>query len=867
MNEALKAKLRKVFLLESGEDYISLRKQWDLLKSEMPTPACASHEAFFKATHKLKGACRAVGLKAAETIGFQIEYLFRRHSENPSIISNEEVSDVDAAIVQLGDFLKAYSEGDDPAIPLELAHRLNEHMQTAGCSKLAELPQPPPKNTEPPKTASKKSIHPRLLAAFKAESVELLENLRAALKRAKSPKDATDWKEAVYSALHAMHTLKGSSHVVEMQELSAVAHKAETLLQDPKMDQIESGSPLLQELDRYATQAEALILGQSATTKAQETKGAPSEASSSPTEQALKDNEEITSFRIESQRFDGLVENFSDLQILRPDLEEATLALEATKQSILRLESEERDLSHRIGPELHHPSYAKVAGYVNHLSRNIRQLSKSVDRQARTLKRIQSNFDLRVTSIDNAMSSVQFTPIGEVITGLRPMVQQLATQQEKNVDFEIEGISVQADRFVLQQLRGPLIHILRNAIDHGIESTKERAQSGKSPSARLLLSCEIISDTLRLTIQDDGRGIDTDIVGRKAIELGIHDQDSLSALSRNDLLALILSPRLSTRSNVSQVSGRGMGLSSVAEDIREMDGHIQIHSEYGKGTRFEITLPIKRSTSHVMVIRCGELTLGILSKYIFKALRIHSETITEVNGVRGIYYEEHFIELMTLNSALGLPDEDTSILSMLILECEGYRKALQIPNILGEEQTVLRKLPPTAASQDLFSNGFLTSGGGVALVLDTAKLLGSNFTTHSTHFEPISEKTTSEDPSENLILVVDDSFTSRTLEMGVLEAQGYRVHGAYDGVDALHKLRTEKYDLIISDIEMPRMNGFELLKAIKEEPKWQNIPVIMISSLEDESIIRKGLTLGADSYIVKKRFEHDELIDTLRSFL
>jgi len=872
VNEELKARLRKVFLEESRGDSALIRDLLPKLEAELPRPATALIEEFYKAVHKLKGACRAVGLKAAETLGFQVEYLFRHLAEHPADLSQEGYDDVCAAIDTMVELIEGYARSEEGVLPWGLATRLNQHLKTAGSDQQAELPEAPqeaqasevseqPKAQPPPE---KPKVDPRLLAAFSSEAKGLFQTLNEALAKLATLEAGEAQTAAVNAALHAAHTLKGSARVVQMPELTAHAHELESQFKDL----LEAGKlpeeAQLAEMRKRVVEMELPLFA---------------DRSLSPKQNAdAKTNEEAVSspdimYRVEAERLEELFSRFSDVLALQTSLSGLHARVRELSEQMLDLQKQERELRQRIGPILHQPSHARVAAYVNHMSRSLRSLAGGLAEQQTDQRGLEDQFSSRLRALEEQVSAVQVVPVEEVFAGLKAMVLQLAKDLGKSVQLDVEGLREMADRHLLQHLRAPLIHLLRNALDHGIEDPQIRIKQGKSAEGHIQVQFHVQGDRFFVRIQDDGAGVNLAALRRKVEECGLLSAEQAQAASDDELRHWIFSPHLSTSDQADTVSGRGMGLSSVEEFVRERDGSVLVQDAKPHGTCFLLEMPVQRATTRITLLRRGSELYAVPSRDILRGFRLEASSLESLKGSPGVRLEEGLIPLRDLGELLGLDSglERPESSPALLIQSGDELLVLQVDSLEGEGAHVLRPLPSLLASRKRYANAVLDEHGRIVLVLDLLQLLGASAAGALPRNRPTAMRdgppAAAHEPESSRILVVDDSYTSRTLEMGVLESYGYDVRGAVDGLDGLAKLRQEPVDLIVSDIEMPRMNGFEFLQELKSVEAWKHIPVIMISSLEDESIIRKGLSLGADSYIVKKRFEHDSLLETIQHYL
>ncbi len=872
----LKARLREVFRVEAAADMAALREALQGLRTRAPRPPAAEIEAFYRLAHKLKGACRAVNLTVARVAGHQIEYLFRALHESPSDLTTALLDDVAAGLEKMSAAIEAFAAGREEPADSELVARLNRHLEAAGSTQRGELPAAsgsgplPPTAPEPPARPTGPAIHPRILQSFAAEALEIMDGLRAAFARfPEAPPPVL--AELLDDALRRAHTLKGSARVVKMDEVSSLAHELEDALrplgEDPPGDLAEVLPPAAALLDRLDT-----ALGRAtAPEPPAETPGAAAPATSPET---AVETGAGRFFRVDMDRMRRLEEAFAEVLVFQPQLDGVGERSQRLREQFREVVDEELRLRRRLGSFLYRAAenqeHVRAASYVNFMGQQVRQLARRVAALEQEQRRLIQGMDQRMEKLDEELHALQVTQAGEVLSGLRAMVLELAAELQRPVDFQITGFDLEMDRRTLQRLRGPLIHMLRNALDHGIETPAERSSLGKPPRAVIRLALALVSGQYQLTVSDDGRGLPTALIRRRAVEGGFLNEEAASRLDDHALHQLILHPRFSTARQVSQVSGRGMGLSTLAEALRDLNGSLEIQSQMGRGTTFTMRVPVSRSGSSVLLLECAGSIYGVPGRWVDRVLHLPPDRLGE--GPHGLHFDSPNgpVRVQSLGALLGRGEatlgRGPSHVPLVLIRREDGVSAWAVDAVLGQRRTVLRELPPLAARSPYFSSGIPLEDGRFGLLLEVSRLLESDRGS-ARWGEAAAAPTAPGRPARPVILVVDDSYTSRTLEAGVIESSGYQVLQAADGLDGLRVLRNEHVDLIICDIEMPRLDGFGMLAEVKASERLRDIPFILISSLEDPGIIQKGLSLGADSYIVKRHFEHGELVATIEHFL
>ncbi|HEX4346898.1 MAG TPA: response regulator, partial [Vicinamibacterales bacterium] len=517
------------------------------------------------------------------------------------------------------------------------------------------------------------------------------------------------------------------------------------------------------------------------------------------------------------------------------------------------------------------PELAPVSRYVNFLDHQMRVLSRQVEVAVRLHAR--NTWALRALAgeLQQDVRRARMVQAENVFGGFRKMVRDLAREAGKTVDLRVSGLQVEADRVVLQALKDPVMHMLRNALAHGVEPEAERKSRGKSPEGRIDLSLEVRGNQLRVSVEDDGRGIDVTRVAEVARRTGLITDADLSSRSAADLMRLVLLPGFSTRESVNELSGRGMGLSVVAQAVTRLQGKIDIEPGSRGGTRVTIAAPLSVSSHRLLLVRCQAQTFAVPLHGIERLQRIALADVQTIESRQVILIDGKTVPVVSLARLVGTDEGAVAAsehsISVMVMRAGAVQLAVAVDAFLSERDAIIKDLPAPADRNPQMSGGILLEDGSVCLVLNPFELL-AGFERKAAPLV-LADPPTADAPKAAgfEILVVDDSLTTRTLEKSVLEAHGYQVATAVDGVDALHYLRANAVKLVISDIEMPRLDGFGLLEEMKSDPRLSSIPVIVVSSVENPEQQARGMTLGADAYVVKRKFDQHELLETIRQIV
>ncbi len=481
------------------------------------------------------------------------------------------------------------------------------------------------------------------------------------------------------------------------------------------------------------------------------------------------------------------------------------------------------------------------------------------------------SYDRRAANLSSRLRrevvASRMRPFGDGVQGFPRMVRDVARSLGKQVHLLVEGQATLVDRDILEKIEAPLNHLLRNAVDHGAEMPADRIQEGKPERVTIRLSAYHQSGMLSVVVEDDGRGVDLNKLRRKVVERGLVNQDMADNLSETELMEFLFLPSFSTKEQVSEISGRGVGLDVVHDVVQEMRGMVRATSQLGKGTRFQLQLPLTLSVIPALLVEiCGEPYAFPLAR-IERILHVNREALHEVEGHQYISVEDHHIGLVSAHQVLGF-NESADQKDMLPVVVLGERKnsyGLVVDRFLGERDLVVHVMPSQLGKVKDISAAALMENGAPLLIVDVDDMLRSieKIVSVGRLSRVGRDAQEQEQTLHKRILVVDDSITVREVERKLLETCGYEVEVAVDGMDGWNALRERKYDLVITDIDMPRMDGIELVRMIRQEDSYRSLPIMIVSYKDREEDRVRGLDAGADYYLTKGSFHDQTLRDAV----
>ncbi len=438
-------------------------------------------------------------------------------------------------------------------------------------------------------------------------------------------------------------------------------------------------------------------------------------------------------------------------------------------------------------------------------------------------------------------------------------VREAARLTGREVELRITGDEVHLDRTLLEELKNPLLHLLRNAVDHGIEPAAVRAASGKPARGRVTVSLTQEGGQIIVAVRDDGRGIDQQAVRQQAVARGLLTAAAAEGLDEQQTYQLLLRPGFSTAGELTKLSGRGVGLDVVRTAVERLSGQLHITAAPGQGACFTLAVPMTLVAAQVLLLQEPEGIYALPQSSVERIELVRRAELLAL-GTRTIYKKDDeavvVARLATLLGASGAADWPAR-LPLLQLHGGGQRVALACERLLGESELILQPLPVELRRHRMLSAVALLPSGEVLLVLKPGVLLEAALTAPAA----------ASAPSRRTVLVADDSLTTRSLLRSVLESSGYKVRTAADGEEALRLLRSEPVDLLVSDVQMPRLDGIGLVERLREDPRIAALPVVLFSSADSEEDRRRGAGSGADAYLTKGAFERGQLIDEVRRLM
>lgn len=518
--------------------------------------------------------------------------------------------------------------------------------------------------------------------------------------------------------------------------------------------------------------------------------------------------------------------------------------------------------------EQYAPTFVKqVFALLSDITQNVSRTIYDLNSLYRSSKEDDMKMRLIIDEMESMVKNIRVLPISTVFNSFSRMVRDIASEKGKDIDFEIEGKDTCADKKIIEEIKTPLIHILRNAIDHGIESKEDRLLAGKSPVGKIMLSAKQDDNKVIIDVIDDGQGFNLEKIKDRAVARGFLTQEDVDSMSDEAIMNIIFWPGFTTGDSITSISGRGIGLDVVKTKISQLNGKVKVISEFGKGSCVHIEIPVTLTTLRVFLVKISEQIFAIPIQMITTFILKRQDEIKTNNGTRSIVYNGKILPLYYLADILELePIPRGEKETVLIIESDEKAIGLVVDKLLGDQDILQKKLSPPLYKVKNVSGITNLASGELCLILNMQDIL---------HYDFNKALATSNAPkllstdilSYKKILVVDDSMTTRTMIKNILLNIGYSVDAALNVSEALVKLKLNHYDLIVTDLNMPQINGYEFINKLKNDEMYSEIPIIVMSSLAKETAMKGLKQYQIEGYMQKDAFNQGEFTELIKEIL
>jgi len=578
--------------------------------------------------------------------------------------------------------------------------------------------------------------------------------------------------------------------------------------------------------------------------------------------------------RVDTSKLDALMAQVQELLVMQIRGEQRVQELRELRLTLSDLDRDHRELVaavSRFAKTSRDPEMLSLEQVLSNLRQRTSGAGRAVDSLTHDVTTDGTRTALITADLQEGIRKARMLPVETLFNTFPRMVRDLSKEHGKEVDLITSGAEIELDKQILEALKDPLTHLLRNAIDHGLELPDERERAGKPRRGRISLVASQVGNNILVEVRDDGAGIAPDAVLARAVDKGVISSQEADSATDAEALMLTFRSGFSTSSTVTDISGRGVGLDIVRENVGKLGGVVDVRSRAGRGTSFSMTLPLTVSTFRGLLITAGGHEFAISLSSVVRAVRITPDAVREVGGRPVIVVDDLPIPFAPLCDVLELPaapdlsaEDDT--LCVVVLGIADRRVAFSVDSVIREEEIIVKSLGPQLARVRNVSAATIMGDGRVVIILNVGDLIrsaqpaASQVVLRERHLR-------SRRSGAPRVLVVDDSPTTRTLERNILTTAGYDVQVAGDVPEAVELLKSGGIDLIVSDVEMPGETGYELTERVRADQGLSRTPVILISFRDTDADRRRGIDAGADAYIAKSSFNQENLLATVRQLV
>ncbi len=565
--------------------------------------------------------------------------------------------------------------------------------------------------------------------------------------------------------------------------------------------------------------------------------------------------------RVDAERMEELSNQVIEISTEQSRNKKVESDLQVARVDMRTLRREWRKVRHLLEAQGDEKAASTIDYMIETQIRHLRRMTEESRHQA-------ERNELILRELRDKVLGLMVRPLDTIFSTFPRAVRDVAAKVGKQVRLVVEGSNVEMDQNVTEALVEPLVHLLNNAVAHGIESESERLAAGKPAQGQVSIIAKQSGSEVLIEVIDDGRGIDTEVIKKVAVERGVTTQDEIDLMDSGEIMELIFRPGFSTLEEVDTLAGRGIGMNVVQDAVRRLTGTIRVHTEVGQGTRFLISVPISVAVQDALMFRIGGQKYGMLTHMIDQALPLSGQMVHEgLAGRKFLVYGDEQVPIVDLRQVMLGQGEQLSDEPFVIVaeHIEGF-VGIVVDELLGEGEIMVRDLDPYIKRylpQGIMGNT-IVEDGSVVMLLEPYGIKEMGRTAPDQSLEV---SLAEEEKMRFHILLVDDSLIAREVEKNVFESLGFVVDTAIDGMDGLEKLQSGHYDMLVTDLEMPRLDGFGLVRQIRNQTEYSELPIVVISTRESAEDRMRALEAGADSYMVKQRLEASNIISTVKALV
>ena len=749
---------------------------------------------------------------------------------------------------------------------------------------------------------------------YKVASTDHIEKIEQGLLRLEKQPDDTS---VLNELLRETHSLKGDSRMLGVSDAETLVHQIEEILNQVKnqetvfsgdlCDRLYLGVDAVRKIAREAVTGErhgvstfhvvAQLMGAEEETKIVSTNAIspskeivsapgshPETESTVPPPESLPPSQiqaptssvssaEIETVRVDFPKLDALMTQAGELLVTKLRLEHRS---DDVSQVIKLWEDWSRDIAtnrlllKELEPKITPEELKKIAYRDRQERQYLEQLGDLVTKLKNLVLEDNARLDTVTHKLETGIRSLRLLPLSTIFNLFPRMVRDLAKQLGKEIEFIIEGGDIAVDKRILEEIQAPLTHIIRNAIDHGIETPQKRVANNKPRKAKLLLKGSQNNNRIVIEIIDDGQGLDTEKIGLTALKRKVCTESELLNMTPQQIQSLIFAPGFSTRSEVSEISGRGVGLDVVRENVERLKGNVLVESTWGLGCKFQLNFGTSLSTTYIVIVKVNNHSYGIPIDYVEKMILVATDEIFQLEGTPAILWEEKPLSVAWLSDLLKLNQTTKNKYNLkkipcVILNIGKEKLGVFADKLLEQQNVILNPLSKLLQKIPHISGANILTSGEICLVINPKEILqatasGQGIDSLATVVSQITTK--------SRVLLVEDSIPIRTQVKRILISAGYDVTVAVDGLEGFNTLQAHKnFDAVVSDVEMPNLSGLEMTVRIRKYAEYDELPIILVTTLATEADKRRGAEVGANAYLTKGDFDQTLLLNTLRRLI
>ncbi len=753
----------------------------------------------------------------------------------------------------------------------------------------------------------------RLLATFKAEAEDHLNAITSGLLELEKTPSAGKHMQIVETVFREAHSLKGAARAVNITPIEVICQSLEKVFATLKKSTIAPSANLLDrlhftndELRRVLSSADepsavddaritdlvrslerAALAPQTEKPAMEARRGEPEiRRNATLVEEQPSQHPVSDTIRIPTARLEAILREAEEFVSAKLATSQISADLTAMKGSFeswhkewhkLRpiLRALEKTAAHgrkSNNGERHEPHMRRLVEFLEWNESAIKVLEGRLTASASSAENNKRVLGRMIDGLLGDMKKVVMLPFSSLFEIVPKLCRDLARDRRKEVELSIHGGEIEIDRRILEEMKDPLIHLLRNSIDHGIEEPEERLQKRKPGHGTIAIHVSAKDGSkVELVVSDDGRGIDVESIRSAAVGLGLVTSEAAAALDNDAILPLIFQSGISSSATVTEISGRGLGLAIVREKIEKVGGDIALETQPGLGAAFRVLLPVTLATFRGILVRAADRLFVLPTADVERVVKVDSEDVKTVENRETILVDQQPILLLRLADTLELrtaaQNNHAHSIHVVIIGPGKRRLGFVVEEVLNEQEVLLKPLGKQLGRVRNIAGATVLGSGQVVPVINVADLIKSALRRSAT---PVTARAAPEEKQladKKSVLIVEDSITSRTLLKNILETAGYRVAAACDGIDGFTQLHNGQYDVVISDVDMPRMNGFDLTAKIRADKKLAAVPLVLLTSLDSREDRERGIDVGANAYIVKSSFDQSNLLEVIRRLI